>query len=48
MAESGGYTLVRKADIVWEDRKNVDGWPSRAGMYYDDRDNELCLSLIHI
>jgi hypothetical protein len=46
MAEAGGYTIVRKADIPWEDRKNVDGWPSRAGMYYDDRDNELCMRLI--
>lgn len=46
MAETGGYTIVRKADIPWEDRKNVDGWPSRAGMYYDDRDNELCMRLI--
>lgn len=46
MAEKGGYTLVRKADIPWEERKNVDGWPSRAGMYYDDRENELCMRLI--
>jgi anti-sigma factor ChrR (cupin superfamily) len=46
MAESGGYTIVRKADIAWEDRKNVDGWPSRAGMYYDDRENGLCMRLI--
>jgi hypothetical protein len=46
MAKAGGYTIVRKADIPWEDRRNVDGWPSRAGMYYDDRDNELCMRLI--
>ena len=46
MADTGGYTLVRKADIAWEDRKNVDGWPSRAGMYYDDRENGLCMRLI--
>ena len=46
MADTGGYTIVRKADIPWEDRKNVDGWPSRAGMYYDDRENELCMRLI--
>ncbi len=46
MAELGGYTIVRQADIVWEDRRNVDGWPSRAGMYYDDRENALCMRLI--
>ncbi len=46
MAETGGYTIVRKAEIPWEERKNVDGWPSRAGMYYDDRENELCMRLI--
>jgi hypothetical protein len=46
MAETGGYTIVRKAEIPWEDRKNVDGWPSRAGMYYDDRENQLCMRLI--
>ena len=37
---------VRRADIPWEDRKNVDGWPSRAGMYWDDRTNQLCMRLI--
>ncbi len=46
MAEAGGYKIVHQADIVWEDRKNVDGWPSRAGMYCDDRENELCMRLI--
>ncbi len=37
MAAVAGYQLVRVAEIPWEDRVNVDGWPSRAGMYYDDR-----------
>lgn len=46
MVTKGGYKIVRQAEIVWEDRKNVDGWPSRAGMYYDDRENELCMRLI--
>jgi hypothetical protein len=46
MLNKGGYTIVRVAEIPWEDRKNVDGWPSRAGMYYDDRENELCMRLI--
>lgn len=41
-----GFEIIRRADIPWEDRKNVDGWPSRAGMYYDDRANELCMRLI--
>ena len=38
--------IVRRADIPWEDRKNVDGWPSRAGMYCDDREHALCMRLI--
>lgn len=38
--------IVRKSDIVWEERVNVDGWPSRAGMYYDDRGLQLTLRLI--
>jgi|SoiMethySBSTD1v2_1073268.scaffolds.fasta_scaffold06927_10 hypothetical protein len=42
-----GYTIARVAEIPWEDRKNVDGWPSRAGMYYDDRPNNLCMRMIH-
>jgi quercetin dioxygenase-like cupin family protein len=46
MAAVAGYQLVRVAEIPWEDRVNVDGWPSRAGMYYDDRDNSLCMRLI--
>jgi hypothetical protein len=46
MLNKGGFKIVRQAEIIWEDRKNVDGWPSRAGMYYDDRENELCMRLI--
>ena len=43
---TAGYEVVRVADIPWEDRRNVDNWPSRAGMYYDDRENNLCMRLI--
>jgi quercetin dioxygenase-like cupin family protein len=46
MAATSGYEIVRVADIPWEDRRNVDNWPSRAGMYYDDRENNLCMRLI--
>ena len=46
MLSKAGYKIARVAEIPWEDRKNVDGWPSRAGMYYDDRENELCMRLI--
>jgi hypothetical protein len=46
MLTKGGYQIAKVADIPWEDRVNVDGWPSRAGMYYDDRDNQLCMRLI--
>ena len=38
--------VVRLAGIAWEDRMNVDNWPSRAGMYYDNRKLELCIRLI--
>ncbi|HTP97314.1 MAG TPA: hypothetical protein VMK05_15785 [Burkholderiales bacterium] len=41
-----GYAIVRVAGIPWQARKNVDGWPNRAGMYCDDRANELCIRLI--
>lgn len=41
-----GFGIVRRAEIPWEDRKNVDGWPSRAGMYCDDRANQICMRLI--
>ncbi len=46
MLTKAGYRIVRVAEIPWEERKNVDGWPSRAGQYYDDRDNNLCMRLI--
>ena len=46
MAAKGGFEIVRVAGIAWEDRKNVDGWLSRAGMYCDDRENSLCIRLI--
>jgi quercetin dioxygenase-like cupin family protein len=46
MTAKAGYEVVRVADIPWEDRRNVDNWPSRAGMYYDDRENNLCMRLI--
>ena len=38
--------IVRRGEIPWEDRKNVDGWPSRAGVYCDDREHQLCMRLI--
>lgn len=43
---AAGFEIVRVANIPWEDRVNVDNWPSRAGMYCDDRANELCIRLI--
>lgn len=43
---TSGMTIVRVKEIPWEDRMNVDNWPSRAGMYYDNRDLELCIRLI--
>ena len=46
MLIAGGYEIARVADISWEDRMNVDGWPSRAGMYCNDAENSLCMRLI--
>lgn len=46
MLIAGGYEIARVAEIPWEDRVNVDGWPSRAGMFCNDSDNNLCMRLI--
>jgi hypothetical protein len=46
MLTKSGFQIARVNEIPWEDRVNVDNWPSRAGMYYDDRENELCMRLI--
>jgi hypothetical protein len=46
MLITGGYQIAHVADIPWEDRMNVDGWPSRAGMYCNDVENSLCMRLI--
>lgn len=46
MLTKAGFEIVRVAEIPWEARVNIDGWPCRAGMYYNDRGNSLCLRLI--
>jgi len=46
MTTTTDFQIARLKEIPWEDRVNVDGWPSRAGMYWDDRDNQLCTRLI--
>lgn len=38
--------IVRLDTIPWEDRINVDNWPSRAGTYYNNDETELCIRLI--
>ena len=38
--------IVRVATIPWEDRVNVDNWPSRAGMFYNNAQTALCIRLI--
>ena len=43
---TASIAVVRVANIPWEARVNVDGWPCRAGLYFDDRDYGLCLRLI--
>lgn len=46
MLLTGGYQVAHVDEIPWEDRMNVDGWPSRAGMYCNDSGNNLCMRLI--
>ena len=46
MLLEGGYQIARYTEIPWEDRKNVDGWPRRAGIYCNDEANSLCMRLI--
>jgi len=46
MTTAASFQIARLKEIPWEDRVNVDGWPSRAGMYWDDRDHQLCMRLI--
>ena len=38
--------IVRLDEIPWEDRVNVDNWPSRGGTYYNNPETELCIRLI--
>ncbi|NND48867.1 MAG: hypothetical protein HKN60_01300 [Rhizobiales bacterium] len=38
--------IVRLDTIPWEDRMNVDNWPSKAGTYYNNDETELCIRLI--
>lgn len=38
--------IVRVAAIPWEDRVNVDNWPSKAGMFYNNPETGLCIRLI--
>src|SRR5712691_8017308 len=46
MSSNADYSVVRVNEIPWEDRVNVDGWPSRGGMYCQDTENQLTLRLI--
>lgn len=39
-------SVVRVADLQWEDRVNVDGWPSRIGLYYKNPDHRLMIRLV--
>jgi hypothetical protein len=38
--------IVRVDSIPWEDRKNVDNWLSKAGLYYASDETELVIRLI--
>lgn len=42
-----GIHIARVGTIPWEDRVNVDNWPSQAGMYHHDPVNAFTLRLIN-
>lgn len=46
MSTVADHGIVRAARIPWQDRRNIDNWPSRAGLYLDVPECELCLRLI--
>ena len=37
---------MRLADLKWQDRVKVDGWPSRNCVYLTDEQTQLCLRLV--
>jgi hypothetical protein len=47
MAAEAGMRIVRYAGLPWEDRVNVDGFPCRAGRYYEDRVNNIFFVHVH-
>ncbi len=36
MLKKSGYKIVWVAEVPWQNRLNVDGWPSRAGATAED------------
>src|ERR1700744_5895189 len=46
MTTKAGIEITRLKDIPWEARINVDNWPNRAGMYFNDDETKLCIRLI--
>lgn len=41
-----GIAITRHAGIPWQARVNVDGWPNRAGMYFNDDKTGLCIRIV--
>lgn len=46
MISKAGIEITRLQEIPWEARVNVDNWPNRAGMYFNDDQTKLCIRLI--
>ncbi|HEY4374774.1 MAG TPA: hypothetical protein VGN52_22830 [Burkholderiales bacterium] len=46
MITKAGIEITRLQEIPWEARVNVDNWPNRAGMYFNDDQTRLCIRLI--
>lgn len=41
-----GMSIVRKADLNWIDRVNIDGWPSRIAHYYENPEHRVRFRLV--
>lgn len=41
-----GMSVVRRKDLTWIDRVNIDGWPSRIAHYYENPEHRVRFRLV--
>lgn len=41
-----GMSIVRKAELKWIERVNIDGWPSRIAPYYENAEHRIRFRLV--